>query len=78
MKRNNTKLVRQSKIPIKNNYSTTKTFENPNTIDIKSVTIEHPKNSHKLFESMRQAKKVSQIASAKIYNTPLYSETKKS
>ena len=30
---------------IRNNYLSTKTFENPSTADIKSVTTEHPKPS---------------------------------
>ena len=37
-----------------------KTIENPIIIDVKSVTIEHPKTS-KLSKSLRQAKKVSQV-----------------
>ena len=31
-----------------------KTFENPNIVDIKSITTENPKTSHKLFKTMRQ------------------------
>ena len=46
----NTKSVKQSKI------ITTKIFENPNIVDIKS---EHPKTSHKLSKTIRQAEKVS-------------------
>ena len=34
-----------------------KTFENPSTVDIKSVIIEHPKSSHKLSKTIRQAGK---------------------
>ena len=43
-------------------------------MDIKSVTIEYPKTSRKLFKTIRQAKKVSQISGAgKDYTSPLYS-----
>ena len=49
VKRKNTKLVGQSEITITNNYST--------TVDIKSVTIEHPKTSHKLSKAIRQCEK---------------------
>ena len=45
VKRKNTKLVERSEITITNNYST--------TIDIKSVTIEHPKASNKLSKAIR-------------------------
>ena len=38
-----------------------KTLENPNIIDIESGTIEHPKTSHKLFETIRQSKKISKV-----------------
>ena len=47
-----------------------KTFENSNTADIKSIITEHPKTSHKLFKTIRQAKKVGS-------NSSLYSDTKK-
>ena len=40
-------------------------IENPNIFDIKSVTIEHPKTLHELFETIRQAEKVSQVGSGK-------------
>ena len=33
-------------------------IENQNIMDIKSVTAEHPKTSHKLFKTIRQAKKI--------------------
>ena len=49
--------IKQSKIFIRQS----KSFENPNIIEIKFVTIEHPKNSRKLSEAIRQAKKVSQV-----------------
>ena len=58
----NTKSVKQSEIIT---YQP-KPFENPNTVDIKSVTIEHLKTSHKLSKT----KKVCS-------NSPLYSDTKK-
>ena len=48
-----------------------KTFENPNIADIKSVITEHPKTSHKLSETIRQAEEVGS-------NSSLYSDTKKS
>ena len=42
-----------------------KTFEtkNPIIVDIKSVIIEHPKTSHKLWKTMRWAEKVSEVGS---------------
>ena len=51
----NAKLVKRSKIITQQ----TKTFENRNVVDIKSVTIEHPKTFHKLSKTIRQAEKVS-------------------
>ena len=53
-----------------------KPFENPNFIDIKSVTIEHSKTSCKLSKTVRQTQNVSQVGSGKSSNNPLYSETK--
>ena len=47
-----------------------KTFENPNTVDIKSVITEHPKTSHKLSKTIRQAEKAGS-------NSSLYSGTKR-
>ena len=35
-----------------------KTFENPNTVDTKSIIIEHPKTFHKLSKTIRQVEKV--------------------
>ena len=69
----NTKSVKQSKIIIQQ----PKTFENPNIADIKLVIIEHPKTSHKLSKTMRQAEKASQVGSGKSSNSSLYSDTKK-
>ena len=37
---------------MKNNYSVTKTFENQNIVDIKSLIIKHPKTSHKLSKTV--------------------------
>ena len=37
------------------------TFKNPNNVDIKSVITEHPKASHKLSNTIRQAEKVGSI-----------------
>ena len=39
--------------------------------------MEHPKTSHKLFKTIRQAEKVSKVGSGKICNSSLYSDTKK-
>ena len=50
-----------------------KTFDNPNIAEIKPVIIEHPKMSHELSKTIRQAEKVSQVS----YNSTLYSNTKK-
>ena len=47
-----------------------KIFENPNIFDIKSIIAEHPKTSHKLSKTIRQAEKVGSKSS-------LYSDTKK-
>ena len=47
-----------------------KTFEKLNIFDIKSVMTEHPKTSHKLFKTIRLAKKLG-------FNSSLYSNTKK-
>ena len=50
----NRKSVKQSKII---NYQPN-TFENPNTVDIKSVITEHPKISYKLSTTIPQVEKV--------------------
>ena len=47
-----------------------KTFQNPNIVDIKSDIIEHPKASHKLFKIIGKVEKVDS-------NNSLYSDTKK-
>ena len=48
-------------------------MENPNIINIKSVTIEHPKTSRKLSKTIKQAKKFSQVGGAiKNFTSPLY------
>ena len=61
----NTKSLKQSKIIT---YEP-KTFVYSNIVDIKSVTTEHPKASHKLCKTIRQAEKVGS-------NSSLYSDTK--
>ena len=54
-----------------------KLMENPNIIDLKSVTVEHPKTSQKVSKT-KKAKKVSQVVDAdKISSSPLYSEATK-
>ena len=61
IRKKNTKSVKQSKMIT---YQP-KAFENPNTVDIKSVITEHPKTSQKLF-------KTKNVGS----NSPLYSDIK--
>ena len=68
IKKKNTKSVKPSKI----SSQQPKTFENPNIADIKSAIIEHPKTSHKLSKTIKQADKVFQVA----FNNSLYSNTK--
>ena len=67
-KKNTNSLKRSKRITQQAN-----TFENPN-IDIKSVIIEHPKTLHKLFKTITQAEKVSQVDA----NSSLFIETKNS
>ena len=55
---------------IKSNYSTTKKV----WISIKSVTIEHPKTSNKLFKTIRQSEKFPQGCTAKSSNSSFYSD----
>ena len=43
-----------------------KAIENLNIVDIKCNTIEHPKTSHKLSKTVRQAEKASQVGSGKV------------
>ena len=62
IRKKNTKSVKQSKIIT---YQT-KTFENPNIVDIKSIITKHAKTSHILSKT----KKIDS-------NSPLYSDTKK-
>ena len=53
-----------------------KTTEKTNIIDLKSVTIEHPKTSRKIFKTIRHTKKVSQVSGAgRDSISPLYKET---
>ena len=54
IRKKNTKSVKLSEIII----FQPKNFENPNIVDIKSVITEHPKTSHKLSKTIRQAEKV--------------------
>ena len=65
-KKKNTKSVKKSEIIT---YQP-KIFEDPNIVDIKSITTEHPKTSHKLSKTIRQAEKVDS-------NSSLYSAYKK-
>ena len=46
-----------------------KTFKNLNIVDVKLVITEHPKTSHKLSDTIRQAEKAGS-------NSSLYSEVK--
>ena len=66
IKRKNKKSIKQSKIIT---YQP-KSFEDANIDDIKLVTIEHPKTSHKWSETIKQAGKVGS-------DSVLYIETKK-
>ena len=50
-----------------------KAVESPNIVDIKSVIIEPPKTSQKLFKTIRQAAKIFQVGSGKYSNSFLYS-----
>ena len=59
IRRKNRKSVKQSKIII---YQS-KTFENTNPIDIKSVIIEYPKTSHNMSKTIRQVEKVASNSS---------------
>ena len=63
LRRKNMKSVKQSEIIA----YLPETFD---TLDIKAVTTEHPKTSHKLSNTIRQAEKVGS-------NSSLYSDTKK-
>ena len=63
IRRKNRKSVKQSKIIT---YQP-KTFEKPNSVDIKSVITEHPKTSHKLSKTLREVEKEG-------CNSSLYSE----
>ena len=55
-----------------------KTIENPDIIDIVAVTIEYPKTSCKLSETIRHYTKTSKGGGAdKVATSPLYSEATK-
>ena len=60
LKNKNKKSVKQSKIIFKQ----PKTLENKSIVDIKLVTIEHPKTFLKVSKSIRQAEKASQVCGA--------------
>ena len=57
MRNKNKKLVKRPKIITQR----TETVENLSIVDIKLVTIEHSKTSHKLSKNIKQAKKFSQV-----------------
>ena len=74
LRKKNTKPLKQSKITTQQ----PKTIECPKCINIKSVTIEHPKISHKSSKTIRQIKKASQVVGADTNSdSPLYSEPAK-
>ena len=66
LRKKNRKSVKQSEI-ISNQ---SKTLENPNIVDIKSVITEHPKSSYKLSKIIGKSEKVGS-------NISSYSDTKK-
>ena len=53
-------------------------LENAQIIDLKSITIEYPNTSHKLYKSTSQIKKFSQVDAGKSSSSPLFSETTES
>ena len=56
-----------------------KALENLNIVNTKSTIAEHPKTYHKLFKTIKQAEKLSQVSGAyKNSNSPFYSETRQS
>ena len=69
IKKKNKKKHHEISKTIRNNYLS-KTFENPNIVNIKSVITEHPKTSHELSKTITQAEKVGS-------NSSLNSDTKK-
>ena len=58
---------KKTKSPKQSNVNTqqTKTFENLNIVDIKSIIIEHPKTSNKLIKTIIQTAKVSHVGSGR-------------
>ena len=66
IKRKNRKSVKQLKVIT----DQPKTFEKSNVADIKAAITEHPKTSHKLSKTIRQAEKVGS-------NSSLFSNTRK-
>ena len=69
----NTKILKRSKIISQQ----PRTFENLNIVDKTSFTIEYPKTSRKLSQTIKQSKRVSQIGSGKSSNSPSSNKTKK-
>ena len=69
LRKKNTKPIKQSKLITQQ----PKVFENPNIVEIKSVTTENPKASYKLSKTIKQVEKDYQVGS----NSFLYSDTKK-
>ena len=59
VRKKNAKSAKQSKNQ-RIKQSATK-FENPNTVDIKSVFINHPITSHNISKTLSEAEKVSQV-----------------
>ena len=66
IRKENTKSVKQSKIIT---YQL-KNFKNPNIVDIKSISTNHPRTSHKLSNTTKQAEEVGS-------NSSLCSDTEK-
>ena len=60
MKGKKTKLIKGPKII----FQKPKTLEKPNILDIKPVIMKHPKTSRKLFKTIKQVEKVSQVVCA--------------
>ena len=69
MLKNTKKLIKRSKMITQQ----PKAISNPNITEIKSVTTEHLKTSHKLSKTIKQAKKFPQVVGAgKKCAGPLY------
>ena len=53
-------IIKENRKSVKQSEITTyqpRIFQNSNIVDIKSIITEHPKTSHKLSETIRQAKR---------------------